>query len=268
MKDNSVSWPELVRHPGQHDHLVQVYTDAGFLVEAVAEYLATGLRRGEGAIVIARPEHRRRFLAALEARGVDPGPALRLLDAQQTLDLLMADGMPQWTAFHAACGGAIAELRLQYPTVRTYGEMVDLLWQRGERSAALRLEDFWNELAKLQTFSLLCGYQMDTLDSQAYGGALQALCRCHSHLIPARDYVQLNAAVDEAAKEVLDQPLAQMLLSLASSHRPQTEMPPGQATLMWLKQNMPRTADKVLDSVRARLASAQVSLAGERGAGF
>ena len=256
MMDNSVSWPELVRHPGQHDHLVQVYTDPEFLVEAVAEYLATGLRRGEGAVVLARPENRKRFLIALEARGVHAGDALLMLDADKTLDGFMANGMPQWTAFHASCGGAIAELRLRYPTVRAYGEMVDILWQRGERAAALRLEDFWNQLGKLQTFSLLCAYQMDPLDPETYGGALQAVCRCHSHLIPSRDYTQLNAAVDAAAKEVLDQPLAQMLLSLASNHRPPAEMPLGQATLMWLKQNMPRTADKVLDSVRTRLASA------------
>lgn len=256
MIDSSAAWPERVRHPGQHDHLVQVYTETGFLVEAVAEYLASGLCAGEGAIVIARPENRERFVAALEARGVRPGDALRMLDADETLERFMVDGMPQWTAFHAACGGAIAELRLQYPTVRAYGEMVDVLWQRGERAAALRLEDFWNELGRLQTFALLCAYQMDPLDADTYGGALQSVCRCHSHLIPARDYGRFNAAVDQSAKEVLDQPLAHMLLKLASSHRPHTDMPLGQATLIWLKQNMPRTADRVLDAVRAKLAAA------------
>jgi hypothetical protein len=256
MTDTSLNWPEIVRHPGQHDHLVQVYTDTEFLVEAVAEYLATGLRAGEGAIVIARPENRKRFLSALEARAVHPGGALRMLDAEETLGAFMVDGMPQWTAFHQACGGAIAELRLQYPTVRAYGEMVDILWQRGEQSAALRLEDFWNELGKLQTFSLLCTYQMDPLDAETYGGALQAVCGCHSHLIPARDYSRLNAAVDQVTKEVLDHPLAQMLQRLASAHRPHAEMPLGQATLIWLKHNMPRTADRVLDGVRAKLSAA------------
>lgn len=254
MTDSSPTWPELLRHPGAHDHLVQVYTDTDFLVDAVAEYLAAGLRAGEGAIIIARPGHRERFLRALEARGVRPCDAIRVLDAEETLDSFMVDGMPQWTAFHTACGGAIAELRLQYPTVRAYGEMVDILWQRGERSAALRLEDFWNELGKLQTFSLLCAYQMDLLDADTYSGGLQSVCRCHSHLIPARDYARFNAAVDQSAREVLDQPLAHMLLKLASSHRPHTEMPLGQATLIWLKHNMPRTADRVLDGVRAKLA--------------
>jgi hypothetical protein len=32
-------------------------------------------------------------------------------------------------------------------------------------------------------------------------------------------------------------------------------MPDGQATLLWLKRNMPRTGDKVLAEVRARCAA-------------
>ena len=74
----------------------------------------------------------------------------------------MKDGAPNWSLFHPCIGRTIAELRLQYPAVRAYGEMVDALWQRGEREAAMRLEDFWNELARLQTFSLLCAYYLWT----------------------------------------------------------------------------------------------------------
>jgi hypothetical protein len=50
---------------------------------------------------------------------------------------------------------------------------------------------------------------------------------------------------------VLDQPLAQILLSLADDHRSGTQMPRGQATLFWLKQNMPHAAEKVLSELRA-----------------
>ena len=35
----------------------------------------------------------------------------------------------------------------------------------------------------------------------------------------------------------------------------QTADPKAQATLLWLKRNMPRTADKVLAEIRARFAS-------------
>ncbi|HUQ75945.1 MAG TPA: MEDS domain-containing protein [Burkholderiales bacterium] len=249
------NWPQLVAQPGSHDHFVQVYSDPQFLADAVTRYLATGLRQGEGAIVIARPENRARFAQALGREHLYPSPALRMLDAEETLAAFMVNGTPEWTAFHRTCGGAIAEMRLQYPTVRAYGEMVDILWQRGERHAAIRLEEFWNELGRLQTFSLFCAYQMDPLDPESYGGALESVCRCHTHLIPARDYARFNDAVREAAKDVLDQPLAQMLLKLAANHRPHTEMPLGQAALIWLKQNMPRTADRVLDEVRSKLSA-------------
>jgi hypothetical protein len=64
----------------------------------------------------------------------------------------------------------------------------------------------------------------------------------------------LNQAVAEASRQVLDEPLANILLSLAASHQTATKMPSGQATLLWLSQNMPRTADKVLRQVKASTA--------------
>jgi hypothetical protein len=253
--DNTRNWSELVEQPGG-EHFVQVYQELDFLAETVTCYLGGGLRRGEAALVIATPEHQTKFLDAVQRGGLNPQPfivqgQLRLLDAEQTLARVLTKGMPEWKGFHEIVGGAIAELRLQYPKVRAYSEMVDLLWQRGEREAAIRLEDYWNELRRLQTLSLFCAYCMDNLDPNAYGGPLESLCKVHTHLIPVRDYMRLNRAVREATKKVLDQPLAQMLLSLSANHRPVTQMPPGQATLLWLKQNMPRTADKVLQEVRA-----------------
>ena len=154
--DTTLDWPDLVRHPGARDHMVQVYKDRDFLVDAVVQYVGAGLREGEAAIIIARPEHRERFLSGLEREGIRPSPALKLFDAETTLGKFMVDGMPEWNAFHTLIGGTIAEMRLQYPTVRAYGEMVDILWQRGDKQAAIRLEEFWNEIGRLQTFSLLC----------------------------------------------------------------------------------------------------------------
>jgi hypothetical protein len=255
-----MSLSELLRNPGASDHIVQTYQDPAALAESVAEYLAAGLRAGEAAIVIARPQHRRKFIGALVQHGVEAQACLdrgqlRLLDAEETLARFMADGMPQWKRFHEAVGGLIAEVRLQYQAVRAYGEMVDILWQQGSRDAAIRLEEYWNDLGKLQTFSLFCAYFMDPLDPKAYHGPLQCVCKVHSHLIPTRDYERLDNAVGEAAVKVLDEPFAKLLLSLAASHRTSTHMPPGQAALLWLSRNMPRTAEKVLSEVRASTAA-------------
>ena len=253
----TADWRELLQEPSGGDHFVQVYKDEAFLVEAVAEYAETGLRRGDGVVIIATPSHCAAFLRQLEGGGVAAEEAVQrgqllLLDADETLARFAPGGMPEWQSFRTLVGGVIAKLRLEYPTVRAYGEMVDLLWQRGEREASIRLEEFWNDLAGLQTFSLLCAYNVDNLDQAAYSGPLDCICRVHSHLIAARDYKRFNEAVIEASEAVLDQTLAQMLLSLSERHRPQTAMPQGQATLLWLQHNMPRTAEKVLAQVRSR----------------
>lgn len=243
-------WRELLAQPSRSSHIAQVYQDEAFLIEAVGEYVRAGLRLGEAAILIAVPSRR----AALEA--IDPAALARgqlvVLDAELTLARFMRDGMPAWTEFHAALGGAIAALRLEYPAVRTYGEMVDVLWQQGRREAAARLEEYWNDLIGLQTFSLFCAYAMDNLDSGAYGGPLECVCKAHTHLIPARDYDRFDETVAQATRDALDEPLSNMLFSIAAGSRPGADMPLGQAVLLWLKGNMPLTAEKVLAGVRAR----------------
>jgi hypothetical protein len=250
-------WRDLLAQPTLGDHIVQVYEDTAFLAEAVAQFAGTGLERGEGVVLIVTPEHRSAFEAALAACGLDAAAALargqlHVLDAERTLALFMRGGMPDWTQFHSAVGGTIARLRLDFPAVRAYGEMVDLLWQRGERDAAIRLEECWNELVRLQTFSLFCAYRMDALDIGSYGGPLECVCKAHTHLIPARDYGHLDEAVAQAARDALGESLSRMLLSLAATHPVEADMPHGQAVLLWLKKNMPLTAEKVLAGVRAR----------------
>jgi hypothetical protein len=250
MKD----WKELLRAPQDGDHIVQVYQDRTFLASAVAEYVGNGLRKGEAAIVIARPDHADAFRYALGALGIDLEAALgsgqlRLFDAESTLQRFLHEGMPQWVPFREIVGGVIAETRCQFPVVRAYGEMVDILWQRGERDAAIRLEEFWNELGKLQTFSLFCAYYLDNLDAASYSG-LDCICKVHSHLIPAREYDSFDERIARASEKVLEPTLARMLLSLSAMDRPNTQMPLGQATLLWLQKHMPMTAEKVLAEVR------------------
>lgn len=253
------SWKEVLEQPALGDHIVQIYEDTDFLSEAVAHYLSLGLKAGEAAIVVARPEHWEAFATALAAQGIDAAQRvqsaqLRVLDAESTLGLFMRGGMPDWTSFHRAVGGEIAELRLRHPSVRAYGEMVDILWQGGERDAAIRLEEHWNELARLQTFSLFCAYRMDPLDAELYGGALQRVCGVHSHLIPARDTRRFNDTVAQATRKVLGWPLSEVLGGGAGAPLFGAQMPSGQAALLWMHKHMPLTARKILAEAKARTA--------------
>jgi len=249
-------WRGLVTAPKLGDHFVQVYRDPSFLARAVAEFLAAALRAGEGAIVIARPEHADLFRAELASRGLNAGAAeaagqLKVFDAQASLDLFMRNGMPDWPLFEREIGGAIAEMQPRFPAVRAYGEMVDILWQDGQREAAIRLEEYWNDLGRLQSFSLFCAYYLDNLNPSSYGGALECVCRVHTQFIPAEDYARFDEAVAKASERVLGRPLAEILFELVEGRRSEMKMPLGQEALFWLHKRMPLTAEKVLAEVRA-----------------
>jgi PAS domain S-box-containing protein len=68
--------------------------------------------------------------------------------------------------------------------VRVFGEMVDLLWRAGNHVAAVRLEELWNELARLQCFMLLCAYSMGNFYMPGDGELYDKVCNRHSHVIP------------------------------------------------------------------------------------
>jgi hypothetical protein len=257
----SSTWQELLESPGGHDHIAQTYQDDAFLLEALGHYVRAGLQRGEGVLLIMRKDHWVTLVTELGALGVDLIAAVergqvRSSDADEILAGLMKAGRPDHNTFRQMVGSVLEGMRHHYRHILAFGEMVDILWRDGRRKAALELEQLWNELARVGPFALLCGYRVDPLDRALYSGSFEDVCKLHTNVIPARDYLRLDDAVNQASREVMDPPTVMMLESLAARHKPRTDMPPGQAVLLWLSLNMPRTADKVMARVRALYPSA------------
>jgi hypothetical protein len=69
--------------------------------------------------------------------------------------------LPNAARYHENIGTAVAQLLRGRPgPLRIFGDMVDLLWQRGEYEAAIKIEILSNQLAALQPISVICGYSM------------------------------------------------------------------------------------------------------------
>lgn len=172
-----------------HHHAVQFYGDDESLFTTVAGFLCQGFVDGHPAIVIGTPDHRKAILDHLRGRLIDVDQAmqegrLRMLDAQQTLDLFMVQGLPDAQKFDNSVGKLIADLldgREDKVQIRAYGEMVDLLWKDGKPDAAIRLEMLWNRLAQRYGFALLCGYSMGNFYKETKG--FEAICRQHTHVV-------------------------------------------------------------------------------------
>lgn len=253
-------WRDVLTHNACGDHIVQVYQEESFLAEAVAHFIEAGLVQGQGVVIIATPAHWDIFSrcfsgSAIDLDGCIASGQIAVLDAEQTLATFVRHCAPDWALFRKAIAPVLDRLTARYGSVRAYGEMVDLLWQRGEHDAANQLEEYWNRLAQTMSFSLLCAYCVDHLNPSVYGGPLERICRAHSHVIPTRDYKLFEAAVERASESVLGPAFAQMLRSLARMRRGRTQMPMGQSTLLYLNENMPLTAQAVMDKTRVACAN-------------
>jgi hypothetical protein len=186
------SWAELltVAEPGKH--VVHLYgEDDRLLAKNVSRYLVEGLRRGDGLIVIATPEHTRAILQHLVAEEAEAlhdattAGRLRTLDAGETLATLQRAGVGDLDAFRASVGQIIAETRARAATgsVRAFGEMVALLWAEGKHEEAARLEDTWNAVLAEHRCSLFCAYPIDLFDRQADPTMLHPIICTHHYIL-------------------------------------------------------------------------------------
>lgn len=174
------------RRPG-HVHAVRFFDSTPSLVEIVAGFLADGFRSGQPALILATSRHTPVIEAQLRALGCDvdrlvADDELIIADAERHLARFMLDGTPVKGLFLAATSLLIERACRARPrcAIRAYGEMVDVLWQRGQMTAAIELEMLWNELAASRDFDLLCGYSTEPF---AKGVETQEIQRHHTHVV-------------------------------------------------------------------------------------
>lgn len=184
---------------GESAHFAQFYDDGAFLLKTVSEFIGTALRTGTAGIVIATREHLEELERRWRADGIDLVAARERgqyvpLEAAETLRKLLLDGWPQEQCFADVVEPIVIAATLRYPRVRAFGEMVGLLCRQGKHSAAVRLEELWDELTKRHTFSLLCGYPMSEFGIRTHGQPLLDVCNRHSHVIPAESYAEIGDA--------------------------------------------------------------------------
>jgi signal transduction histidine kinase len=190
-------------------HRVQFYKEDRFLVSLVAQYLASSLRSGGSAIVLATEEHRARFLEVLAELEVPPD-SLReryfAFDASETLSQLMVNGSPDAVRFRAVFEEL---LRLAQSSsgsdceaVSAFGEMVSVLWSEGKRQAAVELEQLWSEFTKAHSLSLLCAHPLQYFATAEDRAWFSQICAAHSSVLPAENYALLPE--DQRAREIAD----------------------------------------------------------------
>jgi PAS domain S-box-containing protein len=209
-------------------HAVQFYENDSFLAGVVARFIAEGLAAGEPVVLIATSNHLEAFqlrakeLGADVAAAVDSGRIV-LLDAHVTLASLMVGDLPDAGRFATVIGGAIARSAATAGgrRVRAYGEMVEVLWRGRNPTAAIRLEQLWNDLASHHSFSLLCAYSLAAFDEPESSAGFADVCAAHHQVHPAEGF---SPADDDALRREFSR-LQQRAAALGSeiAHRERVE---------------------------------------------
>ena len=248
-------WDRVLVDATAPDHVVQLYQDQDFLGRAVCRFGVAALANDESFILASTLPHWNAWRPRFEAQGVDVEAAhergqMTVIDADEFLSRFMRDGMPDPPTFLGLVEHHVAQARAgeRYPRVRLWGEMVNILWERGNVAASMKLEELYDEhVGKKHGVATMCAFSMDNFDSDIQARMLPRLGTTHSHLIPVEDYARLGRAVAHALREAVGPEEAPVLEDrLLSEYRQAFDMPRPEALLLALRQVRPSVADAVL----------------------
>ena len=248
-------WDRILADATAPDHIVHLYQDEDFLGRAVCRFGGAALANGESFLLASTPSHWNAWRTSLEAQGVDVEAArergqMTVFDAEELLSRFMRDGMPDPPTFLGLAADVVGQARAggRYPRVRWWGEMVNVLWERGNVAASMKLEDLFDQyVAKKDGVAIACGFLMDNFNSDIHARMLPRLGTNHSHLIPVEDYARLGHAVADALRDAVGAEEAGVLEDrLLSEYRQAFDMPRAEALLLALRQVHPTIADRVL----------------------
>ena len=167
----------------QPEHVMTLFDSEASRATAVAAFIAESYQRREPVAVLATGRHWEAIVAAAGAhaaelsRGLADG-ASHFCDAEMALHDISRGGYPDRALFDRFLAGLLA--RVPAGRVNVYGELVDVLASRGEFSAAIELEHFWNAGLEVQQIHLMCGYDATHFASYGAASRLRDLCACHS----------------------------------------------------------------------------------------
>ena len=180
-----VFWGELA----PCEHVLQIYDEDAPFMDSLQGFVSEGLERGESVIVIATASHREEMSRRLARAGHDvealaAADRYIALSAQDTLDQFMVRGAPDVDRFRRTIKAVIERARRGGRPVRAFGEMVALLWARGNRAATVQLELYWNDLLRTERFPLFCAYPRVGF-TQEISSAIHAVCEAHTRQVAA-----------------------------------------------------------------------------------
>jgi hypothetical protein len=169
------------------DHVVQIYENDEVFLDLLNGFVSDGIRVGDAVIVIATAVHLEAMHERLEEAQYDVS-SLTLagryipLNAEEMLGRFMVNDWPDENLFMDAVSELLLKAKIEGRQVRAFGEMVAILWAKGQVGATVRLEQLWNKFCETESFCLFCAYPESGFTQDATESVMH-ICGAHSKMI-------------------------------------------------------------------------------------
>jgi len=173
------------------DHVIQFYENDEVFLDTLAGFVGSGISAGECVVVIATSNHLQSLYYRLSNYAINIQTLMDddryiPLNAEEVLDKFMVDGWPDEDRFNKTISSIVNKGACRNRRVRAFGEMVALLWGRGDNAATVHLEHLWNRFCETNNLSLFCAYPK-TGFTEDIKDSIKTLCACHSKIINGRE---------------------------------------------------------------------------------
>lgn len=180
---DQVFWGEIA----PYDHVVQIYENDEVFLDLLSGFAGAGVDAGDSVIVIATDVHLKSLSDRLAANGHNIANLVSKdqyipLDAEETLGKFMVNAWPDENLFNDVVREVIDRAKVDGRRVRAFGEMVALLWAKGQIGATVRLEQLWNKFCEKEAFCLFCAYPQSGFTQDAAESVMH-ICGAHSKMV-------------------------------------------------------------------------------------
>jgi len=182
-----LEFSEGTNAPGRHE--VQFYSADSVFLENSIRFIASALKTGDPAIVVATKPRRDGVDQRLKEEGFDVDGLIQQgtyisLDAGEMLSTIMVDDAPDLVRFSdglsALIEAAAKAAKKEDPRIALFWECCGLLCEEGNKNAAIRLETVGNDLIQTHNVDILCAYPLNVFHDSEKDYVFMRLCAAHS----------------------------------------------------------------------------------------
>jgi hypothetical protein len=178
-----IFWAEIA----PTEHVVQIYEDDEKFLDLLSGFVSAGIAAGDCTIVIGTSVHLNSLNEKIESLGLVVDQLMEQgvyipLDAELALSKFMINDWPDENLFVQLVTDLISKAKKAGRPVRAFGEMVAILWARGQVGATVRLEQLWNKFCEKEAFCLFCAYPQSGFTQDA-AESLGHICSAHTKMV-------------------------------------------------------------------------------------